>query len=91
MTDFGLAVAKTQQAAGNEPQAIQKLKVSEAAVGAHVVRLIAPREWSRKSGPKGSHAFSISPDHGAILCAQTTACSRRAVGARLVSGNKAGK
>jgi len=23
MTDFGLAVAKTQQAAGNEPQAIQ--------------------------------------------------------------------
>jgi hypothetical protein len=24
MTDFGLAVAKTQQAAGNEPQAIQR-------------------------------------------------------------------
>jgi hypothetical protein len=28
MTDFGLAVAKTQQAAGNKPQAIQKDKNS---------------------------------------------------------------
>ena len=26
MTDFGLAVAKTQQAVGNEPQAIQMIK-----------------------------------------------------------------
>ncbi len=27
MTDFGLAVAKTQQAAGNQPQAIEKIVV----------------------------------------------------------------
>ena len=26
MTDFGLAVAKTQQAAGNQPQAIERLE-----------------------------------------------------------------
>jgi hypothetical protein len=30
MTDFGLAVAKTQQAAGNEPQAIQSVTAKRA-------------------------------------------------------------